>query len=95
MLSHGQHQTLLYIQDYISLTGGVAPTISEIASHFGHKSKSSSHRNVSQLVSRGYIRRLPRASRAIEVIQPVKPRVQSSVLYFKWNDETKALEGLT
>lgn len=68
MLTSAQKNTLEYIHARIS-ADGIPPSFDEIRMHLGLKSKSGIHRVVEALVERGFIRRLPNRSRAIEVIK--------------------------
>lgn len=59
-----------------SLAAGVSPSLDEIASAMGMKSKSRVNETLGVLEAKGYIRRMPRRARAIEVLRPeaVPPR---------------------
>ena len=94
-----------YIADYISASGGVAPSYTEIRRHLGLKSKSHVNRLVTQLVDRGKIRRIPNRARALEVVHkgstgiPLPPGRKPMLRigpaqYFKFDDETKTFVQL-
>lgn len=57
-LTHRQSAVLAFVEGYI-LAKGASPTYEEIREHMGLKSKSSTHRLVSQLVERGFLVRTP------------------------------------
>lgn len=75
MLTPAMHKLLSYIQAYQAVHGGVAPTIAEMAEGLGVASTSHAHRVLVKLEQRGYVRRLPREARAIEVLKRAKPIV--------------------
>lgn len=80
MLTPAMHKLLSYIQAYQAAHGGVAPTIAEMAEGLGVASTSHAHRVLVKLEQRGFVRRLPREARAIEVLKRAKPiaaRVQA------------------
>ena len=68
MLTRRQRQLLDYLRDYQAREQGISPSYDEIKEHMGLASRSGAHRLVCQLEERGYIRRLPARSRAIEVL---------------------------
>lgn len=55
---------------------GLLPTVREIGQAVGLKSSATVHRYLQRLEQLGYIRRLPRLARAIEVLRPVAEPVQ-------------------
>ena len=67
MLTQRQTECLKAIEDLT--VAGVSPTIRQLAAHLGMKSTSQVARHLNCLTDRGYIRRLIRQSRAIEVIK--------------------------
>jgi len=67
MLTRRQHLLLSYLRDRTRRCGAT-PSFSEMAEAIGLRSKGSVHRLVGALEERGYIRRLARRARAIEVI---------------------------
>lgn len=89
MLTHQQRKALLFIEAEVERTGGVAPTIGEIAQRLGYLSKTHALKLVLGLEERGFIRRMPNRARAIEVVRPV-----SRFAAFKVNDDTKGLEPM-
>ena len=85
-MTYRMKQALEFIEEYQSMSGGVSPSIREIAK--GLRLSSTSFVRDSILIGleeRGLIRRLPGRARAIEVLRP-------RYVAFKFDDETKALE---
>lgn len=77
MLTPRQNELLVFIQNY-ALANGYAPTFSEMAEAINVASKSNIHRLVSALEERGFIRRLQKRQRAIEIIRmPEPPKEQN------------------
>ncbi len=68
MLTRRQYELLCFIERYLEATGGVGPSYDEMATGIGAPGKSSVARLVDGLEERGYIRRLPRRARAIEIL---------------------------
>jgi repressor LexA len=64
-----QKQVLDYIRHY-NEQHGVSPTLEEIGKHLHLGSLATVHKHLRGLEERGAIRRLPRQSRALEVIEP-------------------------
>ena len=52
-------------------SGGIAPTVREIADYLSYRSPTMARRLLIGLEERGFIRRLPAKDRAIEVVKPV------------------------
>lgn len=73
MLTPNMHKLLSYIQAYQAVHGGVAPTVAEMAEGLGVASTSHAHRVLVKLEQRGFVRRIPREARAIEVLKRAKP----------------------
>jgi repressor LexA len=86
MLTERQRKTLLFIEAEIQRTGGVAPTLREIADHLHYRSPTMARRLLTGLEERGFIRRLPGRERAIDVLQPV-----SRFAVFSYDRETRRL----
>lgn len=63
-----QFEALRFIKGYIA-SHGCAPSVIEVAEAIGSSSKSHAHRVLRGLEDQGYIRRLPKRARAIEVIE--------------------------
>jgi len=57
-------------------TTGLLPTVREIGQAVGLRSSATVHRYLQRLEQLGYIRRLPRLARAIEVLRPVDEPAQ-------------------
>ena len=68
MLTRKQCELLLYLDQQLK-KNGVSPSFEEMKEALGLKSKSGIHRLITGLEERGFIRRLPRRARAIEVIR--------------------------
>ena len=66
-LTTRQKKVLNFLKDYIRKQG-FPPTLREIASHFGLKGPKAPQKSLSILERKGYIRKLPGGSRAIEVL---------------------------
>ena len=67
-------------------SGGVAPTVRELADHLNYRSPSPARRLLMGLEERGFIRRLPAKDRAIEVVKPV-----SRFEVFRFDFKSKSL----
>ena len=87
MLTKQQRKALLFIEAEMERTGGVAPSVREIADHFHYRSTTMARRLLIGLEERGFIRRLPAKDRAIEVLRPV-----SRFATFRFDRKSKALE---
>ncbi|HEV2675523.1 MAG TPA: helix-turn-helix domain-containing protein [Aliidongia sp.] len=72
-LTPKQRDCMRVIQDMTDASGGVAPTLSEIASQVGLMSKSNVHRLLCGLVERGYIERTHQRARAIKILHRLPP----------------------
>jgi repressor LexA len=71
VLTHRQREVYDFICRF-SEASGYAPTIAEIKAHLGLRSPASVHQLISALEREGLIRRIPNASRGIEVVkQPI------------------------
>ncbi len=68
-LTRRQHEILDFISGHIG-TKGYAPSFEEIAQRFGFQSLATVHEHLTNLERKGYIRRAPNESRAIEVVPP-------------------------
>lgn len=68
MLTHKQHELLLFIHACVKETG-ISPSFDEMKDALDLASKSGIHRLISALEERGFIRRLPNRARALEVIR--------------------------
>ena len=73
MLTPKTKEALLFVNEYIE-KNEIGPTVAEIQTMCGLRSKSSVHRLLSMLEERGFIRRLKGRARAIEVLRrPLLP----------------------
>lgn len=68
MLTHKQHELLLFIHERLKETG-IPPSFDEMKDALDLKSKSGIHRLIKALEERGFIRRLPNRARALEVVK--------------------------
>ena len=68
MLTKKQRNLLIFINKKIISTG-ISPSYDEMKNSLNLKSKSGIHRLISALEERGFIKRLPHKSRALEVLK--------------------------
>jgi repressor LexA len=68
-LTRRQREILDYITEYIE-NRGYAPSFEEIAERFQFQSLATVHEHLTNLERKGYIRRTPNESRAIEIVPP-------------------------
>ncbi len=68
-LTRRQREILDYLSDYIA-DRGYAPSFEEIAGKFAFGSLATVHEHLTNLERKGYIRRTPNESRAIEIVPP-------------------------
>ena len=87
MITKQQRKALLLIEAEMQRTGGVAPSVREIADHFHYRSTTMARRLLKGLEERGFIRRLPSKVRAIEVVKPV-----SRFAAYRFDPKSKALQ---
>lgn len=73
MMTTRQRQAMLFIEGYQARTGGVSPTMREIAEglRLSIGTRSRVHALLKGLEERGFIKRIPHRTRAIEVLRPV------------------------
>ena len=90
MITRQQRKALLFIEAEMHRTGGVAPSLQQIADHLHHRSTSMARRLLKGLEERGFIRRLPSKVRAIEVVRPV-----SRFAAFRYDPRAKALRRVS
>ncbi len=67
-LTPKQERILHYIKNYITGSGGAAPTIAEIGRQFEMKSPASVHKVLGVLENAGKIERIPNVSRGIRLV---------------------------
>ena len=85
-MTYRMKDALDFIKDYQFRTGGVSPSVREIAKGLNLSSTSFVHGTLlTGLEERGLIRRLPNRARSIEVVRP-------RYVAFQFDDTTKALE---
>lgn len=68
MLTRKQHELLMFIHERVRETG-VPPSFDEMKDALDLKSKSGIHRLVTALVERGFLKRLEKRARAIEILR--------------------------
>jgi repressor LexA len=68
MLTRKQHELLMFIHERVRETG-VPPSFDEMKDALDLKSKSGIHRLITALVHRGFLRRLEKRARAIEILK--------------------------
>ena len=66
-LTPTQEKVLNFLKDYL-LEKGFPPTLREIASHFGLRGPKAPQKTLTILERKGYIRKVPGVSRAIEIL---------------------------
>ena len=71
-LSIKQERVLAFLKEYLT-RHGYPPTVREIAEHLKMAGPHSAKRFLDMLERKGYIRRIPKSSRAIEIIAPLTP----------------------
>jgi repressor LexA len=70
------------VYDFVALfieERGFAPTMAEIGERFGLRSPATVHQLLSALETEGLIRRVPHASRAIELVEQTAPETTSEI----------------
>src|SRR4030043_2406104 len=68
-LTATQEKILSFLRGYVE-NKGFPPTLREIASHFGLKGPRGPQKTLQILERKGYIRKTPGGSRAIEILKP-------------------------
>ncbi len=68
-LSPTQERVFSFLKNYLG-DRGFPPTLREIASHFGLKGPKAPQKTLNILERKGYIRKIPGGSRAIEILGP-------------------------
>src|SRR4030043_2031319 len=68
-LTSTQVNLLTFLRNFL-LEKGFPPTLREIASHFGLKGPKGPQKTLHILERKGYIRKTPGGSRAIEILKP-------------------------
>jgi repressor LexA len=69
MITQAQETLLTFLIETTAATGGVSPSYDEMRIHLDLKSKSGVHRLIGALEDRGFIRRVPRKARCIEILK--------------------------
>ena len=90
MMTKQQRKALLFIEAEMQRTGGVAPSVQQIADHLHYRSPSRARRLLIGLEQRGFIRRLASKARAIEIVTPV-----SRFAAFRFDPTAKALRQVS
>jgi SOS-response transcriptional repressor LexA len=86
VLTKNQRRALLLIEAEVERTGGVAPSVRELAEQLGYRSQTTARNLLLGLERRGFIRRLEGKDRAIEVLRPI-----SRFETFRFDAKTKSL----
>ena len=73
MVTKRQKQVLDYLRAYIA-RHGYAPTLEETGQHFGLGSLATVHKHLKGLEQKGFVRRRPHQSRALDVVAPNEAR---------------------
>jgi repressor LexA len=68
MLTRKQHELLMFIHERVR-ESGIPPSFDEMKDALDLKSKSGIHRLITALVARGFLRRMEKRARAIEIIR--------------------------
>ena len=68
-LTQTQEKALNFLREFLG-EKGFPPTLREIASHFGLKGPKGPQKTLHILARKGYIRKTPGGSRAIEILKP-------------------------
>src|SRR5215475_15531494 len=68
MLTRKQHELLMFIHERVRETG-VPPSFDEMKDALDLKSKSGIHRLIMALEERGYLRRMEKRARALEIVR--------------------------
>jgi repressor LexA len=87
VLTKNQRRALLLIEAEVERTGGVAPSVRELAEQLGYRSQTTARHLLLGLEQRGFIRRLESKDRAIEIVRPI-----SRFAAFRFDTRTKALQ---
>jgi repressor LexA len=90
MPTRHQRKAVLFIEKEMERTGGIAPSVREIANHFHYHSTTPARSLLIGPEERGYIRRIAGKYRAIEVLRPV-----GRVAFYKFDDRQKTLRPLS
>ncbi len=69
-LSPTQERVLAFLKKYLG-EKGFPPTLREIASHFGLKGPRAPQKTLTILERKGYVRKIPGGSRAVEILSPL------------------------
>ena len=86
VLTKNQRRALLLIEAEVERTGGVAPSVRELAEQMGYRSQTTARNLLLGLERRGFIRRLEGHDRAIEVLRPI-----SRFATYRFDAMTKSL----
>jgi repressor LexA len=78
-LTSTQENLLNFLRNFL-LEKGFPPTLREIASHFGLKGPKSPQKTLKVLEKKGYLRRVPGGSRAIEILKPQMGRLRTAMV---------------
>jgi SOS-response transcriptional repressor LexA len=71
MPTRHQRKAMLFIEKEMERTGGIAPSVREIAAHFHYHNTEPARSLLAGLEARGHIRRVAGKARAIEMLRPL------------------------
>lgn len=77
-LTSQQHRTLVFLAT-LQRQGSIMPSVVELRDHMGLLGVSAAHRLIEALVERGYVRKLPRLARALEVLPDAMERLRPTL----------------
>ena len=78
-LTQTQEKALNFLREFL-VERGFPPTLREIASHFGLKGPKGPQKTLHILERKGYIRKTPGGSRAIEILKPQIGRLRTAMV---------------
>lgn len=78
-LTKRQHEIYEYVRGFMD-EHGYAPSLEEIAEHFGLSSVATVHEHLENLQTKGMLRRDPNRSRAVELVRPAPRAVELPLL---------------
>jgi repressor LexA len=81
-LTSTQDKILKFLRNFL-LEKGFPPTLREIASHFGLKGPKGPQKTLNILERKGYVRKTPGGSRAIEILKPKIGRFRTAMVQGK------------
>jgi len=90
MLTRKQYELLMFIHERIR-ESGIPPSFDEMKEALDLKSKSGIHRLITALEERGFLRRMEKRARALEVLSAAFPDdMAAAIVVRRWNCGAKA-----